>query len=74
MTFFLFSLVFFFCAKHRDGLVAGLKKAVVEEKAARKREAKEREERRQAEMEAKREAKLAKARAEAAALAGDRVP
>lgn len=56
-------------ANYRDGLVQGLSNAVRDEKAARKRQAKEREERRRACMEAKREAKLAKARAEAAALA-----
>ena len=56
-------------ANYRDGLVEGLRKAVVEEKKERKRKAAEREQRRKAAAEAKREAKLAKARAEAAALA-----
>lgn len=56
-------------ANYRDGLVEGLRKAVVEEKQERKKRAQEREERRKAAMAAKQEAKLAKARAEAASLA-----
>ena len=56
-------------ANYRDGLVEGLRVAVVEEKNQRKRKAREREDRRKAAAEAKREAKLAKARAEAASLA-----
>jgi hypothetical protein len=63
-------------ANYRDGLVAGLRKAVKEEKMERVRIAKEEEMQRKSELAQKREAKLAKARAEqvvidaAAAAAG----
>ena len=63
-------------ANYRDGLVAGLSKAVKEEQRERVRAAKEQDRLRQLELQARREAKLAKAREEqreidaAAAAAG----